>query len=137
MSLNILEKVDYLVKKHLIYKTEKVDNWNSYKKEILSSEELKKTARISADCDDFAMTAIDLAVHFGVKIENLARVICWAHPYNDSRKEGHMVAMYREGNKYYFFGDTMGPICDINNRDHEITMINWLSDNKDWIIKDA
>jgi hypothetical protein len=137
MPLARIEQIDKLVKKYFIYTAETVDTWRSYYKEIIAFEKDKSSfkVRIRGDCDDFAQTAIDLAVYYGVDPSRLARAICWSFPNGaNGNREGHMIAVFRETNgKLYIFGDTFGPPCLIKQRNHEITLINWLKDGRDWI----
>lgn len=133
MSLDIINRVDDLVKKYFIYKSEAKDEWNSYAKEILEAEATKKYLRISDDCDGWAMTAIDLAAHYGVPLNKMGRVVCWADVGQNRPREGHMAAIYNDNGVYYYFGDTFGDPCNITRRNHNIVLINWLNDSKEWI----
>jgi hypothetical protein len=133
MSLDTIKKADLVMKKYLTYKTESKDKWVSYFQEILDAEKSGKTVTIYGDCDDWAMTAIDLAAYYGANLTDLGRIICWANVGKGMPREGHMVAIYANKGNYYYFGDTFGPVCNIKDRDHEIKMVNWLKDGKEWI----
>lgn len=131
--MNLINLIDRTVKKHLVYREESKDSWNSYAKEILEAQKSNKILRQYADCDDFAMTAVELALAAGIPKERLGRAIVWCYPTLDGPREGHMTALYRSTDgQMWYFGDTFGRPCKIQDRSHDLTMVNWLADNRKW-----
>jgi hypothetical protein len=137
----VISYVDFLVKEHLEYAEELEDIWLSHSVEVirrLHNPNLSKE-KLKGDCDDFTITAIDLAFHFGVERSSLGRAIVWAYPdgiKDDSKRVGHTVALYKDSeDRVWYFGDTFGPMCLITDRNHDIQMVNWLRDRKKWIIQ--
>lgn len=127
------------------------DKFNSYVKEIrpvgirpcwdittTSSSFILSNGMIGHNCDDLAITCLEILVKEGFNKRDLGRAIVDAYP--NGRKnapEGHMVAIARVGNQVYYFGDTFGPPTPISKRNHDIKLVDWLSDRKKWMKYDG
>lgn len=117
------------------------DEWRSFIKEF---EELSinDSTKISGDCEDLAMSAVEYAILKGIPKERLGRIIVKTYPaYKDGiidedSSETHMTAYYYspELKAYFYFGDSY---YDDVVRDylavHVPIAINWVTDGKTWI----
>lgn len=132
--LNLIRKADKTVKKYFVYKNENSDDWRSYHKEVIEAVKNKNTTyRFYDDCDSLAITVLEYAVYLGVPKTILSRAIVNAYPKGKPGPvEGHMVCVANVEGVLYYFGDTFGQPVEINSRNHDILMLDWVSDKKGW-----
>jgi predicted transglutaminase-like cysteine proteinase len=124
------------VKRNFTVDTEAKDVWVSFGEQFINDQ----TLLMKGDCEDFAMTTIEYAIHMGIPKNRLARAIVISDPNSTSenapRRESHMVAVYHsvETNQYYYFGDTFSRRVNLTSRSgHDPVYIDWLSDGYSWL----
>lgn len=88
---DVLDKIAKMVRRSMIYASDEVvfnkpEYWRSWKDDVLNG-----VVNIRDDCDGFAMTISELAIHFGFKPEDVAICYCVIQP----RGEGHLATKIR------------------------------------------
>lgn len=86
-----LDLIAKMVRKSMIYASDKVvfdkiEYWRSWKDEVLSG-----ATNIKDDCDGFALTIAELAIHYGFNPKDVAICYCVVMP----RKEHHLATKIR------------------------------------------
>lgn len=128
------------VKRNFTVGKEAKDVWVSFGEQFINDQK----SLMKGDCEDFAMTTIEYAIHLGIPKDRLARIIVISDPNSTSedapRRESHMVAVYHsvETNQYYYFGDTFARQVNLTSRSgHDPVYIDWLSDQYSWLKIDS
>jgi ribosomal protein L30E len=117
--------------------TSRYEVWRSFYEDVLEGKPVK------GDCDDFGMTALQLACIAGVPRSRLAQAIVVSETsWKDLKKPikyenmDHFIGMYYHNKVWYTFGDTWGqdviPSMAPANKRHRVMMMAILDEGILW-----
>lgn len=101
-SLSTIRSIDRFVRTRIRYREDRgADAWSNFAAAALGGK------RSTGDCEDYAMTAVTLALCAGVPEEKLGVALSnQGRGAPDVRKINHAFAYYKDGEKTHAFADT-------------------------------
>jgi lysozyme len=132
-ELDLVRKIDAIVRHRSVYVHDRVDQWRSFAKEMRADP----TFQLKGDCDDWAQTALHWLSLEGVSKDRLYRAIVKS---KGSRVPDHMIGLYRDDTgTYWSVGDTFGQSEPLHGKliggrvaGHEIVATAKLSEKLIW-----
>lgn len=124
MKASTIIQIDALVRSKFTYKYDDVDQWRSF------AEQVKAGLKWSGDCDDLAMTNIQLMAEKGAPDYKMCRMLVSS---TGDKRIDHMIAAAcdDEGN-VWIVGDTFGPAYRITRMRHRPLMSSLVADGIRW-----
>ncbi|WP_132953349.1 hypothetical protein [Rhodovulum bhavnagarense] len=120
-SVAILRGIDRFVRHRLRYRPDAAgqDDWSSLARELLLGDDI-----VEGDCDDFALTAISLAICAGVAPGQLDFALVQSRPGTLSvHGMDHAIGIYTSSTgRRWIIGDTFGPMRPV---DEETRIVMW------------
>jgi len=120
MQSSLITSTDAKVRQKFTYKNDEVDRWRSF------SEEVNKGSRWEGDCDDLAMTTIDLLSKAGADPKHLGRGLVSSE---GGKRIDHMIAFAKDDKgQLWVVGDTFGSAYHVDAMQHKCIYANVISE---------
>jgi len=115
-TLDVVTKIDELVRERFVYRREKIDDWNAYVSLMLETNH-----RWYGDCDDLSATVVALARCAGVPEESLGLFLTST---DGGEVANHIVGFFVDAQgRSHVIGDTFGKVRPLVNWNQRL--ISW------------